>query len=86
MLRVLDYVVSDLCCLREVVDMPRKRPAFSDVEPSDTESSSSESEAGDPRGDSPAVTTQTTGAPVADPIPATASLNPGGDVGGEGSC
>ena len=77
-LRVLDYVVSDLCCSREFVDMPRKRPAFSDVEPSDSESSSSESEAGD----SPAVTTQSTGAPVADPIAATASQKPIGNVEG----
>jgi len=58
--------------------MPRKRPAFSDVEPSDSESTSSESEAGD----SPAVTTQSTGAPVADPIAATASQKPIGDVEG----
>ena len=61
-----------------VVDMPRKRPALSDVEPSDTEESSSESEAGA----SPAGDAESTGAPVADPIPATASQDP---VGGEGS-
>ena len=80
-LRVVHCVVFDphyLCCSQEFVDMPRKRPALSDVEPSDSESSSSASEAGD----SPAVTTQSTGAPVADPIPATASQNPVGDVGG----
>ena len=80
-LRVVDCIVSDprdLCCYEEFVNMPRKRPALSDVEPSDSKSSSSESEAGD----SPAVATQSTGAPVADSIPATASQNPVGDIGG----
>jgi len=56
----------------EVVDMPRKRPALPDVEPSDSESSSSKSEAGEP----PASAIQSTGAPVADVVPATTSQNP----------
>ena len=80
-LRVVHCVVfdlRDLCCSKEFVDMPRKHPALPDVEPSDSESSFSESEAGD----LPAVATQSTGAPVADPIPATASKNPVGDAGG----
>jgi len=79
-LRVVDCVISDLrdlCCYDEFVDMPRKCPAMSDVEPSDSESSSAESEAGD----SPASATQSTGAPVADPVPATAGQDPVESVG-----
>jgi len=74
-LRVVDcvtFTLRDVCCYDESADMLRKRPVMSDVEPSDSESSYSGSEAGDP----PASATQSTGAPVADLVPATAGQDP----------
>jgi len=70
-------VLCEVSCYVVFADMPRKRTAMPDVKPSDSESSFSESEAGEP----PASTSQVTGAPVTELVPAMAGHSPVEGVG-----